>query len=91
MSDRPPLSCGYAVDKYRPGAPVVVRFSVDRMALIVRNPNARVRKEAIVENRGITERTCSLRYFLHRQKIDHSLHNPPVLTSTITDLEFYRR
>ena len=91
MSSESSAACGYAVDKYRPGAREVVRFSVDRMALIVRNPNARVRKEAIVENRGITEQTCSLRYFLHQQKVDHSLHNPPVLTSTITDLEFSRR
>lgn len=91
MSVRLPSACGYAVDNCRCGAREPVGFCVDRMALIVRNPNERDRKEAIVENRGKSILTCSLQYFLLQMKVDCSLHNPPVLTGTTTVLEFSRR
>ena len=88
---RLPGACGYTVDNCRHAAREPVGIRVDRMALIVRNPNERDRKEAIVENRGKIIRTCSLRYFLLQMKVDCSLHNPAVLTGTTTVLEFSRR
>jgi|SRR5208337_4069282 len=88
---KPPMPCGYPVDNRGFRTPEAVRVSVDRKALNVRNPHDATGKEAIVENRGKSARTCSLFYFLLQKKVDQFLHNPAVLTGTTTDLEFSRR
>ena len=59
-----PIPCGQSVDNCLSGDSAPVGFSVDRKALIVRNPDEVVRKEAHVDKRWKTERACSLSYFL---------------------------
>jgi hypothetical protein len=85
------MACGYPVHNHGIRTCQAVRFSVDRKALNVRNPHEGVRKEAIVDDRGITVRTCSPRYFLLQQHIGCVVHIPPVLTGITIDLEFSRR
>src|SRR5208283_4171084 len=86
-----PLPCGQSVDNCLSRDFVPVGLSVDRKALIVRNPRGTVQKQVNVDERWKTERTCSLSYFLLPVKVDHGIHNPPVLTGTTTVLEFSRR
>ena len=86
-----PIPCGYVVDKWHPSDAAVVGFSVDRVALIVRNPHGTVREEANVDERWKTEGICSLSYFLLPVEVVCAIHNPPVLTGTTIDLEFSRR
>jgi hypothetical protein len=90
-SKRAPIPCGYPVNNHGIHAREAVQFSVDRKALIVRNPHEGVRKGAIVDDWGITVRSCSRGYFLLQQHIGRSMHIPPVPTGTTINLEFSRR